>query len=331
MYTRTLDKQRWAAIQVILLGLVAISVGIAINMGPASVTMWSIASPQDAIIMWETRLPRVLLALCVGMALGGSGTAYQALLRNPLADPYILGVSGGAALGAAIGVTLQWPFALTMLCAFAVSFACMVGITAVAQHSTAHYTHSLLLTGVVFNAFAFAIILMIHVLAPIEQSHALLLLLMGNLSFADPYTVYVLAVLVVAGLAMLIRHAHALDAISLGEDTAHSLGIHTKHLQLWVFCAGSLLVGAAVAVSGLIGFVGLFIPHTMRLLFGHQHRLLIPAAALAGGSFLVCADTAARSLLASSTAYTELPVGVITALVGAPCFIYLLRKRVRQC
>lgn len=298
-------------------------------MGPSGITLFS--SPMErtitAAILWETRLPRILLAGIVGAALGGAGTAYQALLRNPLADPYILGVSGGAALGSALAVAAGLPFAGVVAAAFCMSLGCMLAIYRLAARPGRMYTHALLLTGVVCNAFAFACILMIHALVPMDRAQEILFLLMGNLALADRSMLLPAALAVGIGMSFLLYRAQPLNALALGEETAQSLGVDLRRVQREVFFAGSLMISASVAMSGLIGFVGLFIPHAMRLLFGTDHRLLIPLAALGGAGFLILADTVARALCAGAMYQTELPVGVITALIGAPCFVYVLRKQ----
>lgn len=324
-----MSKTRWITINLTLLLLLGATAFCALNIGSTTTSLFDPISPTRDAILWTARFPRILLAIIVGMALGSAGTAYQALLRNPLADPYILGVAGGAALGSALGIGLGLPFPLIALLAFGASLATITGIVAISRGAGTHFTFRLLLTGVVCNAFAFALMMVMHVFVPAERSQEILALLMGNLTLADPQILLWLTIIVFAGLALLLRRARALDAWALGEETAASLGIATDKLQREVFIAGSLIVGAAVAASGLIGFVGLFIPHAVRMVVGHGHRLVLPASALVGGAFLVIADTVARSVLSYGTYQTELPVGVITALVGAPCFLWLLKRSQR--
>ncbi|MBI2345444.1 MAG: iron ABC transporter permease [Deltaproteobacteria bacterium] len=321
--------RRWCIINGCLLLGVALAALVALNLGPEPVTVWSTTTTQAtaSAILWSARLPRILLALVVGVALGSAGSAYQALLRNPLADPYILGVSGGAALGSAVVVALGFPFIVVAGAAFAASLASMVSIYRFAARPGRTYTHALLLTGVVFNAFAFASIMGIHTVVPMQRAHEILFLLMGNLALGEPMTTAGAAIAVGLGWIVLMVRSRAMNALVLGEETAASLGVNCRRLQWEVFAAGSLMIGATVAVSGLIGFVGLFIPHATRLLWGSDHRLVIPAAGLLGAMFLLLADTLARTVLTGATYQTELPVGVITALVGAPCFVWLLRKQ----
>ncbi len=190
-------------------------------------------------------------------------------------------------------------------------------------------THTLLLTGVIFNAFCFALILFINALVTMEQAYQIIFLLIGNLEVASYGTIALVAFCVMTGFVVLTLFASKMNVLSLGDESAAHLGIDAEKLRIIIFIASSLMVGAAVAVSGLIGFVGLFIPHVVRLIFGADHRLLIPASGFLGASFLVASDTVARSLLMNTGYVTELPVGVITALIGAPFFVFLLKKQQR--
>jgi iron complex transport system permease protein len=303
-----------------LLLLAALCAGIGLAVGPQAI------SPDAAgdIILWQVRLPRVLLGILVGMALSASGSTFQAILRNPLADPYILGVSGGAALGSVMGVLLHLPFAMMVALAFATSILTMVFLVwAVGRQGS---SQTLLLAGVIFNAFTFAVIMLVHTLVRMEDAHAILFLLIGSLETVSLKTVAVVAMAVLPAIAWLTWHGAALNALCLGSDTAQSVGIDPVRFSRRAFIAASVMIGAVVAVAGLIGFVGLFIPHMVRILLGSDHRLVVPASALVGGGFLVLADSLARSLSGLSLIQTELPVGVITALIGGPVFVWLLRR-----
>ncbi|PIR21614.1 MAG: hypothetical protein COV45_02410 [Deltaproteobacteria bacterium CG11_big_fil_rev_8_21_14_0_20_47_16] len=317
----TLSFKKW----LIGLGLLAIVAIICMIFGLAvgpQMLQWN--DPTSQIILWQVRLPRVLLGMIVGMALASSGCAFQALLRNPLADPYVLGVSGGAALGSVMGVVLKLPFIITIFCAFGSSIATMLFLVwAVGQRQS---PHALLLAGVIFNAFAFAVIMLVHTLVRMEDAHAILFLLIGSLETVSLKTVGWISLAVIPSLIWLTRNGAALNAMCLGDETAHSVGINPQRLSIQTFIAASIMIGAVVAVAGLIGFVGLFIPHIVRLLWGSDHRFSIPASALVGGSFLIVADTLARALSAVPQIQTELPVGVITALIGGPVFVWLLRR-----
>lgn len=328
MTTAILTRKRWRYALLLLGLLAAVCVGAGLLIGPQPL-VWvrGQLDATSATILWQLRLPRVLMGLLVGMALGAGGTGFQALLRNPLADPYILGVSGGAALGSVLGVILHLPFFVTVLFAFSTSIATMLFISWAAGRQDS--PHTLLLTGVIFNAFTFALIMLIHSMVSLQEAHTILFLLMGSLETIQLGSVAIVAALVVPPIIWLSFRGQALNAISLGTDTARSLGIDHHRLQRHTFIAASVMIGAVVAVSGLIGFVGLFIPHMVRLILGSDHRLVVPASALVGGAFLVLADAAARTMLAGSALQTELPVGVITALVGGPVFVWLLRREMR--
>jgi iron complex transport system permease protein len=278
-----------------------------------------------SVIVLEVRLPRLLVAFLVGASLSSVGVALQALLRNPLADPFILGISSGAALGAALALQtgVAWAvggFSTVHLFAFAgaaVTIGAIYRITVVEGRLP---VHTLLLAGVIINAILSSLILFITSLADSTSAFRLFFWLMGSLATLGFAGVGALAVYVLLGLGVLCSHARKLNLLALGEDTARGLGLEVERVKRMIFLTTSLLTGAVVAVSGLIGFVGMVVPHAVRMVLGPDHRLLLPAAALVGGTFLTVADTVARSLLAPS----ELPVGVITALAGGPFFIYLL-------
>lgn len=280
----------------------------------------------DAIILYRIRLPRALLAALVGAALATAGTALQALLRNPLADPHVLGVSGGAALGAAamlmLGGAGLLPVALVPLGAFGGGLLAMFTVYRLGSVHGRLQPYMFLLAGVVCNAFCGALIMALNALADFFQAHGILFWLLGSLQTQSWTLVAASAVYVLAGVLWLMRHTRAFNALSLGEESAAHLGVDVPRVRRAAFLVASLLVGAAVSVSGMIGFVGLIVPHVTRLLIGADHRLLLPASALAGGTFLLAADSLARSAFGA----TEIPVGVITALCGGPFFIYLLRR-----
>lgn len=308
----------------LLLGSTALSVG----------EVWGGLVGVDArstSIVRGVRLPTVALAGLVGALLAGSGAAVQGLLRNPLADPYLLGISGGAALGVAIIVVLRIdaPTVVTMA-AFLGSIGAVAVIYSVAEGTLgggSRATTTLLLTGVVFNAMAGAGVLVLHALLAPERSHSLLLWMMGSLGRADTVSMGLCAGVLGVGAALLIPRAHRLNALALGESQAAALGVDPTRTRREIFLITSLMVGTAVAFSGLIGFVGLLVPHLVRLRWGADYRLLIPASMLAGAAFLVLADTGSRA--AFHVAQSVLPVGAITALVGAPTFLILLRSGLR--
>src|SRR5712692_5008654 len=288
-------------------------------------TLTGASGVSRSVIVLEVRLPRVLLAFLVGASLAAVGVALQALLRNPLADPYILGISSGAALGAALALQfgLTWAvggFSGEQVSAFIVAALTIGVIYRIAIADGRIPVQTLLLAGVIINAILSALILFITSLADSTSAFRLFFWLMGSLATLGYGGLGALAVSVALGVGLLCGQARNLNLLSLGEDPAQGLGLDVERVKRVIFLTTALLTGVAVAVSGLIGFVGMIVPHAVRMVLGPDHRLLLPAAALVGGTFLVIADTVARSLLAP----TELPVGVITALCGGPFFIYLL-------
>lgn len=326
-----LTFRKWCLVNAALLLLVVVTIIFAVDLGSEKIMLHDAlgTDTKARAILFAARLPRAILAAFVGMALASAGGAFQALLRNPLADPFIMGVSGGAALGSVLAIGLHLSFELTSAAAFAGAVLSMFAIFAISGVRSKPDSTSLLLTGVIYNAFCFALILFVNAVVTMEQAYQILFLLIGNLEAVDPHTVAVVGVLVLIGFGILITVSGKMNLLSVGDEAAHGMGVNVTRLRAIIFFAASLMVGAAVAASGLIGFVGLFIPHIVRLIFGADHRLLIPASGLAGAAFLVTADTTARTILMHTGYATELPVGVITALAGAPLFMILLRRQ--QC
>jgi len=284
-------------------------------------------APGTRAIVWQLRLPRVALGFLVGGVLAVAGASLQALVRNPLADPYLLGLSGGAGLGAvlaiALGLTAPWAVPLA---AFVGSLATITLVYRLGRAAGgALDSRVLLLAGVVVGAFAGALVSGILALSESAQTRSALLWLMGGLGGVGWAGVAALAAYSVPGLVVLAREARALDLLTLGEEPARHLGADVARTKRRVYAAASLLTAAAVAASGIIGFVGLAVPHAIRMLRGQDHRELLPASFVLGGAFLVLADAGARTLFAP----LELPVGVITALVGVPLFAVLLRRSAR--
>ncbi len=281
------------------------------------------ASPTQSAVVLKIRLPRSLLAALVGAALGASGGAFQAVLRNPLADPYILGVSGGAALGAAAALAagVASPLALPFA-AFAGALGALALVYWVAR---AHQSspHTLILSGVMVGSLASALLLFLLWLTPSDPLRTAIFWLAGNLGLADPAWLPWLTLWSLTAFLVLWSQARALDLFTQGEEVAADLGLDIGRARLIVFAAAGALTAAAVAQAGLVGFVGLTVPHVVRLVWGPIHRRLLPAAALSGAIFLMLADAVARTILAPA----EIPVGVVTALIGAPFFLYLLHRR----
>lgn len=286
----------------------------------------SLGRDAAADIVLRVRLPRLILGSLVGAALGTAGVIFQALLRNPLADPYVLGVSGGAALAGilvlALGGLLGIPTSFVPVAAFGGGLFATALLYWVSGGPGRSGPTGLLLTGVVFNAFASAGIVFLASIAGFFDGSRIFLWLIGHLSAVEIDSAGLVAVNVAIGFAVACTLSRSLNLIALGDETAAQLGVPVDVHRRLLLLSTSLMVGAAVAVSGLIGFVGLIVPHALRLVIGSDHRLLIPAAALTGAGFLVLSDTLARTILDGR----ELPVGAVTALIGGPLFIFLLRR-----
>jgi iron complex transport system permease protein len=284
----------------------------------------------DRLLLLRERLPRTLLALSVGAALAASGLVFQAVLSNPLADPYVIGVAGGAAIGGTLAITLPVAAVLgqlgVSLSAFVFGLAAIALTWRLSRDRTGRMrAYEVLLVGVVFNTFASAVIMFLKAVVRAETAQEMLLWLMGTLSseVRDPVAVGGTVAVTVLGIAALYRVTPALNALVLGEEDAATVGVDAARTTRVVFVAGSLLVASAVSVAGMIGFVGLIVPHAVRALVGSDHRVTIPGSALLGAVFLV-ADLATRLLF--PVFETEAPVGVLTAAIGGPIFVYLLKR-----
>ena len=289
---------------------------------------WSVpfADNTDAQIFFIARLPRTLAGACVGGLLAAAGVVFQGLLRNPLATPFTLGVSSGAALGAMLAITFNWSLALlgipaVALASFVGSFAAVAIVYALARaRNRGVSTTVLLLAGVTLNAFFSALILFVQYFADFANTYRTLRWLMGDLDVSSYQPLVAAAPLAIVGLAAFAWLARPLNLLSLGADSAESRGLDGASVQRGAFLSASLVTGAAVSIGGPIGFIGIIIPHLVRLLVGPDHRLVLPAATLFGAAFLVICDVAARTVLAP----VELPVGIITAVLGGPFFLWLL-------
>lgn len=279
-------------------------------------------APGDAVVV-DLRLPRVVLAALVGACLAGAGVLYQALFRNALADPYILGVSSGAGLGAALALSVVGLGTISLyavpVAAFAAALATIVAVAAISSRRGVMDTLSLLLAGVAVSYTLSALTSFVLVVRR-EQMSRIVFWMMGGLQAATWQQCAVVAMMLAAGLAVPLVYARELNIMLLGDDRAGELGVDVERFKRLVLAVASLLVSAAVSVSGLIGFVGLMTPHAARLVLGPDHRLLLPASVLSGAIVMVLADLAARTVLAP----VELPVGIITALAGGPVFVWLL-------
>ncbi len=315
----------------LLLATLLLAAGIGAVPIPLSVIFDSLrhASPkaqdQLALIFWQTRLPRVVLGALVGLSLSTAGGALQGLLLNPLADPYLIGVSAGAALGASVAMLLRIGDVggglARGLIAFLAGAATMLLVLWLARTRRRVSRDAFLLAGVVVGSFMWALVTMVMSLAG-QDIGQIVRWLMGSLSVEMNWPVVgVAAALILGGSLVLYSYARDLNLLALGEEQAQQLGVETEPLKLRVLLLSSLITAAAVAVSGLIGFVGLVLPHLARKLVGPDHRVLLPTAGLLGATFLVWTDTLARGTGDS------FPVGVLTSLLGAPFFFYLLKRR----
>lgn len=286
-------------------------------------------SPDHEILL-RARLPRVLLAMLAGGALTLAGVLFQALVRDALADPYTLGVSSGASLGAVLAIVCGLHeiagFSAIGVAAFAGAGCTLLLVAAIASRGRRMSSFTLLLAGVTVNSMSMAIILFLHNLADVGQSFAILRWLMGGIEVVDSATIAGLALVVLPVALFVFLQSRSWNLLAVGEEWAEARGVDIRRLLLAGFLAGSVLTGAVTALTGPIGFIGLIIPHALRLRLGADHRLLVPVAFLTGAAFLAICDTAARTVLAP----TEIPVAVLTALLGGPFFIGLLRSRRRS-
>jgi iron complex transport system permease protein len=275
-------------------------------------------------ILFDIRLPRILLAATVGASLAAAGASYQALLRNALAEPYLLGISNGAAVGTMVALvflgTDEW---IRPLLAFAGALAATFVVYRLARGRAGASPERLILAGVIVTTFQSSAIVFITTLMDATRIRSFTFWLLGDLSQATSRSLWIAVASTIVGVGALTLKARPLNLLMLGERDAFDLGVEVERVRLQVFLAASLLVGVSVALSGSVGYVGLVVPHLVRLSTSGDNRLTIPASALAGASFVVAADTLARTVIAPR----ELPVGAITALIGAPLFIYLLKRR----
>ena len=285
----------------------------------------------DYEILVRVRIPRILLAAIVGAALACSGVVFQALLRNPLAEPYILGISSGAGLGAMVAVIsgLNWTFlgcSPTAVLAFAGAIGTVWLVWFIGRLTGKFHLTGLLLAGVVVNAFFSAVIMFLTSIARADEVHATIFWLMGNMTEEDFLVLWTAGGCVLAGVIGLFYLGPQLNALSFGEDDAKSVGVNIAATRTAAFALAALLTAIAVSLSGLVGFVGLIVPHAVRLVFGPDHRQLLPLSAIVGAALLVMADTMARTIIAPA----QLPVGVVTAIAGGPFFLLLLVKYSRR-
>lgn len=319
-------------ILIIVLLLILILTGVlATKWGSAPISwsqfwQWDLTEMQQTIIL-KLRLPRIVLAALVGIALASSGTTFQGLFKNSMADPYVIGISSGASLGAAIAINYGFDsywggISLVSLFSFIGALITVLIVYKLAEVGGRVPVGTLLLAGIALSFFLSALVSLIMILNQ-QSLQQIVYWLMGSLSASNWQEVRMVAPIVIIAWWIIYYFAEDLNIMLLGDETAHYLGVTVSKVKLILLVTASLLTGIAVSVSGIIGFVGLIIPHIVRLLTGPNHRILLPTSALVGGIFLIITDTAARTILAP----TEIPVGIITALCGAPFFMYLLQQK----
>jgi iron complex transport system permease protein len=324
-----LTASRLISVLLLLLAVLIVSILVAAKFGTVHISLtraFTDRSSPDHVIFFAARLPRLVMAVIVGAVLATVGAALQALVRNPLAEGGILGISGGGALGAIVTLVFLSRIGvgetLVPVAAFGAALLSTVAVYRLAQVDGQLEPFTLLLVGVIFNAFWGAAIMLVNSVVNFYYAHTILSWLMGSLEAPTWHEVVLVAALGLTGFAALMYHARDMNLLSLGDETAAELGVEVDYLRRLIFVATSLMVGAVVSVSGIIAFVGLIIPHVLRLAFGSDHRLLLPASLLGGAAFMVIADLIARVAIAPA----EIPVGAITALFGGPFFVYMLRR-----
>jgi iron complex transport system permease protein len=320
----------------LLLGASVLAVLLSVRYGAVDLSLAQVldavrgqGAESNRLIIRELRLPRAILAVLVGGGLALSGAVFQALLRNPLAEPYILGISGGAAAGAVLVLALglvavaSWALPLAAFAGALVAIGLVFGVAASADRRLD--VRVLLLAGVVVGAFFSACIALILALTDAPTVRSAVLWMMGSLSGASWRTVAVVAAYTLPSAVLILGLARALNAMAIGEETASYLGMEVERVKRGAYGVASLIAAAGVAFTGVIGFVGLIVPHGVRLVVGSDHRALLPLSFLAGAGFLTLADLLARTVMAP----VEIPIGVITAFVGVPFFLILLRRSLR--
>ncbi|MGY0691986.1 FecCD family ABC transporter permease [Virgibacillus sp. FSP13] len=320
-----------AVLMGVSIGTVKVPIEAILRILFASITQTSLPDSVDTMyenIVMNIRMPRVILSGIVGASLAIAGAAFQGLLRNPLADPYTLGVSSGASVGAVLTIffNLSLPFlglyTLPVLSIIASFLTIFIVLFFAKRVDRTMRVETIILTGVIFSSFLGALISLMIALTG-EELRQIIGWLLGSVSMRGWDYVWIIVPFFAIGSVILMMHATELNAMSFGEDQAKHLGVNVERKKMNILIAGSILTGASVAVSGTIGFVGLVIPHFIRIIWGPDHKHLLPLSALAGAGFLILADLVSRTIIAPS----ELPIGVITALIGAPIFAFILMRQ----
>jgi iron complex transport system permease protein len=328
-----LTSRRLALSIAVLLVAVGLTIAICASLGSSRYTLFDLLrrggdqETAQAMIV-RVRLPRILMAALAGAALSAAGAVFQAVLRNPLADPYILGVSGGAALGAFAATALGLPALLPVLpvretAAFLGAIATVAVLFLLSSARGRIVAYPMLLIGVIMNTVYLALILLIETVVEFSRLHGVRLWMIGTIPIEEYGLISGLSAVLILGVTGLSLYGRDLNLMSAGEEAARSLGVSVERTRALTVVLASLITAVVVSVAGPIGFVGLIVPHAARLMFGPDHRLLVPASALAGAIFLMAADTLARTVMAP----TEIPVGVVTALCGGPFFLWLYRRQ----
>jgi iron complex transport system permease protein len=322
-------RARLVSALAILTLILAAAIVVGLTVGRQSIDFRQVLSnPLARTLFFRLRLPRVLMGLLIGASLSVVGTALQALFRNPLADPYTLGVQGGGALGASIAIALGWSarvlgIPLVFLASFAGAMLAVILVKTIARSGMVVLPGALLLSGVVVNLVAGAAVLTIQYITEPDASLRILRWIVGSLDVVGLEPVGRMFFLLAPAWLALLAMARQLHLMAIDEDTAATLGVNVVRSETLVHVLCSFIVGVTVAMGGAIGFVGLIVPHAVRLMFGEDLRIVLPGSLLLGAAFLVLADALARSVIPS----TELPVGAITGLLGGPVFLWLLRRR----
>lgn len=308
--------------------LLILSILIALTTGPSSISFSEIFNdPKSGTILFKIRLPRIMLGLSAGASLSMAGVILQALFRNPLVEPYTLGLSGGASLGVALGLLLRLNYSIGNIsypiCGFTGALIVILFLYTASLKRGVLRLQGLLLTGVMISFICSSLLMLIMALSRLEDLHGIIYWMMGSLDETDWSLVLLSMSVSILSFFLLFLKSIELNALLLGEEEAYHLGINIESLKKTLFIIASILTGVTVSITGVIGFVGLVVPHIMKVLAGSDHRFLIPGAFLGGGLFLLLSDTVARVIISP----LELPVGVITGIAGGGLFIYILLKR----
>jgi len=337
---------RWKLMVIILTVALTLTIILSLNVGFAQIPFSTVlkilakrmpflgnlvdtsnVSYVEETIIIQIRMPRILAGVLVGAALAAAGVVYQGIFRNPMADPYVLGISAGAAVGASLAIVLGIGFTIlgvstVPISAFAGSLIAVFVVYNVSRVGSRVPVTTLLLSGIAVSIFLSAIVAVLQVIAG-EKLHVIVFWLMGGFSYVEWKDVWAVLPLICLGTVVIYFYARDLNILALGEETAQHVGVDVERVKKLLLVFGSLVTAAAVSISGLIAFIGLVIPHITRIMIGPDHRVLLPTSIIVGASFLVICDAVARVIVSP----VELPVGVITALSGGPFFIYLLRKK----